>query len=128
MTNDILLIDDDVDELEVFNQALHSIDKTIKCTHAKDLGEALEFLHDTTPGYIFIDFNMPKTNGLECLAEIKKLKNLEKSKIVLYSNYLDDEMISKAMELGAFRCVKKPNMINLLARRLKEILKPDQVL
>jgi DNA-binding NtrC family response regulator len=128
MTNDILLIDDDADELEVFNQALHSIDKTIKCTHVKDLGEALEFLHDSSPGYIFIDFNMPKTNGLKCLAEIKRLKNVEKSKIVLYSNYIDDEMSSKAMELGAYRCVKKPNMINLLARRLKEILKPDQVL
>jgi DNA-binding NtrC family response regulator len=128
MTSDILLIDDDADELEVFNQALHSIDKSIKCTHAKDLGEALEFLHDSSPGYIFIDFNMPKTNGLKCLAEIKKLKNLEKSKIVLYSNYIDDEMSNRAIELGAFKCVKKPNMINLLARRLKEILKTDQVL
>jgi DNA-binding NtrC family response regulator len=128
MTNDILLIDDDADELEVFSQALHSIDKSIKCTHVKDLGEALEFLHDSSPGYIFIDFNMPKTNGLKCLAEIKRLKNVEKSKIILYSNYIDDEMSSKAVELGAYRCVKKPNMINLLARRLKEILKPDQVL
>jgi DNA-binding NtrC family response regulator len=128
MTSDILLIDDDADELEVFSQALHSIDKTIKCTHAKDLGEALEFLHDSSPGYIFIDFNMPKTNGLKCLAEIKKLKNLEKSKIVLYSNYIDDEMSHRAIEMGAFKCVKKPNMINLLARRLKEILKTDQVL
>ena len=128
MTNDILLIDDDADELEVFNQALHSIDKAIKCTHAMDLGEALEILNNSSPGYIFIDFNMPKTNGLKCLAEIKRLKNVEKSKIILYSNYIDDEMSSKAMELGAFRCVKKPNMINLLARRLKEILKTDQVL
>ena len=128
MTSDILLIDDDADELEVFSQALHSIDKTIKCTHAKDLGEALDILHHSSPGYIFIDFNMPKTNGLKYLAEIRRLKNLEKSKIVLYSNYIDDEMSSKALELGAFRCVKKPNLINLLARRLKEILKPDQVL
>ena len=93
-----------------------------------DLGEALEILNNSSPGYIFIDFNMPKTNGLKCLAEIKRLKNVEKSKIILYSNYIDDEMSSKAMEFGAFRCVKKPNMINLLARRLKEILKTDQVL
>ena len=128
MTNDILLIDDDADELEVFNQALHSIDRTIRCMHAKDLEEALEILHDCSPGYVFIDFNMPKTNGLQCLAEIKKLKSLEKSKIVLYSNYIDDAMSSAAMKLGAFKCVKKPNMINLLARRLKEILRADQVL
>lgn len=122
MTTEFLLIDDDEDELEVFSQALHSIDKTIKCTLAKDLNEAIEFLNDNSPAYIFIDFNMPKTNGLECLAEIKKIKKLEKSRVILYSNHIDEEMKDKAMALGAFKCVKKPNMINLLARRLKEIL------
>jgi DNA-binding NtrC family response regulator len=122
MTKQILLIDDDDDELEVFSQALHSIDKTITCTLAKNLDEAIEFLNHSTPAFIFIDFNMPKTNGLECLVEIKKLNKLGKSKAVLYSNHIDDEMTEKAMALGAFKCVKKPNMINLLARRLKEIL------
>lgn len=122
MSNEILLIDDDEDEFEVFNQALHSIDKSIKCTGARDLEEALEFLKYNSPAYIFIDFNMPKTNGLECLVEIKALKKLENSKIILYSNYIDEEMNNKAIELGAFRCVKKPNMTNLLAKRIREIL------
>ena len=122
MNNEILLIDDDEDEFEVFNQALHSIDKAIKCTGARDLEEALKFLKYNSPAYIFIDFNMPKTNGLECLVKIKALKKLEKSKIILYSNYIDEEMNAKAIELGAFRCVKKPNMTNLLAKRIREIL------
>jgi len=122
MTSEILLIDDDEDELEVFSQALHSIDKTIECTWARDLEEALEFLDRNAPGYIFVDYNMPITNGLECLAEIKKIEKLEKSRIILYSNHIDDEMSKKAMALGAYQCLKKPNLINLLARRLKEVL------
>ncbi|HEY2722012.1 MAG TPA: response regulator [Chitinophagaceae bacterium] len=122
MTKEILLIDDDDDEFEVFDEALHSIDKAIHCTRAKDMEDALEFLGSSSPAYIFIDFNMPKKNGLECLSEIKKIKKLENTKVVLYSNHVDDQMTQKALALGAFRCLKKPNMINLLARRLKEIL------
>ena len=120
------MIDDDGDELEVFSQALHSIDKTIRCSQARDLGEALEFLNNNSPAYIFIDFNMPRSNGLQCLAEIKKLRKLENTRIIIYSNHIDDGMTDEAMRLGAYKCVKKPNMINLLARRLKEILVHDQ--
>lgn len=127
MTREILLIDDDGDELELFNQALHSVDKAIQCSHAKDLEEALAFLKHSAPAFIFIDFNMPRANGLECLAEIKKMKGLDKSRVILYSNHIDDELVQKATRLGAYKCVKKPNMINLLVRRLKEIITADQI-
>jgi len=122
MTKEILLIDDDIDELEVFAEALHSVDKNIQCTQAKDLSEALDFLTYSSPAYIFIDYNMPKTNGLECVSEIKKIKKLEHSKIILYSNFINEEMNQRAISLGAYKCVKKPNMINVLIRNLKEIL------
>jgi DNA-binding NtrC family response regulator len=123
MTKEILLIDDDEDELEVFTQALHSIDKTIKCSLAKNLTDALEFLSYCSPAYIFIDFNMPKVNGLECLPEIKKLNKLEKSRIVLYSNHISEEMNETATAMGVYRCVKKPNMTAELVKKIKEILK-----
>src|SRR5258706_2255272 len=123
MTRKILLIDDDNDELEVFTAALHSFDVTIPCTQAKNLDEALDFLSYSSPAYIFIDFNMPKTNGLECLSEIKKFSKLEQSRIILYSNYISEEMNEQAIALGAYYCIKKPSMIHVLAKNLKEILK-----
>jgi DNA-binding NtrC family response regulator len=126
MTKEILLIDDDMDELEVFAEALHSVDKGIRCTQARDLKEALEFLSYSSPAYIFIDYNMPKVNGLECVSEIKKIKKLKDSRIILYSNFVNEEMNEKAISLGAYKCVKKPNMINVLIKNLKEILNTDQ--
>lgn len=122
MTKEILLIDDDTDELEVFTEALRSVDKNILCSQAKDLNEALEFLSYSSPAYIFIDYNMPKANGLEVVSEIRKIDKLEKSKIILYSNYVNEEMNEKAISLGAYKCVKKPNMINVLIKNLREIL------
>ena len=122
MTKEILLIDDDADELEVFSEALRSVDKNIQCSLARDLNEALEFLTYSSPAYIFIDYNMPKINGLEVVSEIKKIEKLANSRIVLYSNYVSEEMNKKAMALGAYKCVKKPNMINVLIKNLKDIL------
>jgi len=122
MTKEILLIDDDEDELEVFTEALRSVDKNIQCSQARDLNEALEFLSYRSPAYIFIDYNMPKVNGFEVVAEIKKIEKLENSKIILYSNYISEEMNEKAIYLGAYKCVKKPSMINVLIKNLREIL------
>jgi len=122
MTKEILLIDDDTDELEVFAEALRSVDKNIQCSQARDLKEALEFLNYSSPAYIFIDYNMPKINGLEVVSEIKKIEKLGNSKIILYSNYISEEMNEKAIYLGAYKCVKKPSMINVLIKNLREIL------
>lgn len=118
---EILLIDDDQDELEVFKEALRSSDKGVRCTLATNLHGALEYLRHTTPHYIFIDFNMPKANGLQCLAELKKLGNLEKTRVILYSNYVSEEMNQQATTLGAYMCIKKPSMIHVLSQKLKEI-------
>ena len=107
MTKEILLIDDDADELEVFTEALRSVDKNIQCSQAKDLNEALEFLSYSSPAYIFIDYNMPKANGLEVVSEIKKIDKLEKSKIILYSNYISEEMNEKAISLGCLQMCEK---------------------
>lgn len=126
MPKEILLIDDDMDELEIFTDALYAVDKTIQCTQTRDLNEAMQYLQNNSPGYIFIDFNMPKYNGVECLSELKKLTNLANSKIILYSNHITDELNRQAMTLGAYRCIKKPSMINILAKRLKEVLHNDQ--
>ena len=125
MPKEILLIDDDENELEIFCDALHVIDKTITCTQTKNLTEAMEYLQHNSPGYIFIDFDMPTGSGVECLSELKKLTKLDKSKFILYSNHIDADISQRSIDLGAYRCIKKPSMIDLLARRLKEVLETD---
>jgi len=122
MTKEILLIDDDIDELDVFADALVSIDKNIKCSQAKTLNEAFDYLEHSTPSFIFIDFNMPVTNGLDCLAELRKLTKLQNTGIIIYSNHISEPMQLKATDLGATGWMKKPNTIFVLAQKLKHIL------
>jgi DNA-binding NtrC family response regulator len=125
MPKEILLIDDDADELEILTDAIHLVDKNITCAQMKNLNDAREYLKHHSPCYVFIDLNMPTVNGVDHLAELKKLGLPGNSRIVLYSNYIDDDIQRRAIDLGAYRVIKKPNMIDLLARKLKEVLQTD---
>jgi two-component system chemotaxis response regulator CheY len=126
MTRTILLIDDDKDELDVLEEALHVVDKTAMCKQCENLDEALDYLLHEVPDYIFIDFNMPRENGLQCLAELKKIRKLDQSRIILYSNHVSDDMNQQALAMGAYTCFKKPNMINVLAKKLKDVFNHHQ--
>jgi DNA-binding NarL/FixJ family response regulator len=65
---------------------------------------------------------MPKINGLECLAELKKSGKIKSTRLILYSNYIDEEMYKKAVALGVHHCIQKPAMIHVLLKILKDIL------
>jgi len=70
------LIDDDIDDQEIFGMALRDLDKSIHCIFANDGIQALEKLSTETsfvPDYIFIDFNMPRMNGIEFLKRVRQL-------------------------------------------------------
>ena len=73
MLKNCLLIDDDQDDQELFLMALERVDSQIKCSVANNGVEGLAALSDHfyTPTHIFLDINMPKMNGIECLQRIR---------------------------------------------------------
>ena len=122
MAKEILLIDDDGDELEVFSDALLRVDKNFKPFQAKNLEEAMAYLEAGLPAFIFIDYNMPRLNGLECLAALRALNKVADARIILYSNHITEAVRQKAIELGAFNCIQKPATINELSEKLIDVL------
>ncbi|MCW3091425.1 MAG: response regulator [Ferruginibacter sp.] len=64
----ILLVDDDPDDQYLFSDAVNQIHPKIYCEIANNGAEALTILDKTPPfDLIFMDLNMPKMNGFECL-------------------------------------------------------------
>jgi CheY-like chemotaxis protein len=104
------LIDDDLDDQEIFNFVLRQIDKTAKCIFANDGIYALEKIktdESFVPNFIFIDINMPRMNGIECLAEIKKIKRLQKVPVYMYSTFAGKAIVEECKKLGATGFIKK---------------------
>ena len=118
----ILLIDDDPDELDIFSDALAEIKKSIVCIQARGASAAMNLLNTLSPDYIFLDINMPEINGLKCLEEIKKVTTLDNVPVILYSNFIDEATVTKALAIGASVCIKKPRKICKLAEILDDML------
>lgn len=119
------LIDDDIDDHDLFAMALQKIDESIEFRSAKDGVEGLKELKENfsfVPEFIFLDINMPRMNGLECLPEIKKLDHLRDVKIIMYSTSSDEDIQRKTRHLGADDFLVKPPKLGTLVNHLNRIL------
>jgi CheY-like chemotaxis protein len=126
----ILVVDDDPDDQEIFSIGLRGIDPHIPYTFANDGAEAIEKLQNDSsfkPDFIFLDINMPRMNGVECLREIKDLKLAPESKIIINSTSLEPKMIAMCAALGADDFMIKPPTIKELRQMLIKVFN-DQVL
>ena len=115
------LIDDDVDDQDIFILALEEIDPSIKCRVANDGIEALQQLNGDghfRPDYIFLDLNMPRMNGKQCLEQIKKVDALLGIPVVIYSTSSDQKELTETRQLGASDYIVKPNTVSALADTL----------
>ena len=78
----ILLADDDMDDRYVFELAIKELSKEILLSSVVDGEKLMAFLIDDSnqlPDILFLDINMPRKNGLDCLVEIKQNEKLKNS-------------------------------------------------
>ena len=123
----IFIADDDEDDRLLFSKALEEINKNIKCEFATDGHHALTTLKKlpVLPDILFLDLNMPKINGLECLRRIKNDINLIKLPIVIFTTSQNPDDIETTYRLGANVYFSKPSNYNVLKAKLEHILKLD---
>jgi CheY-like chemotaxis protein len=105
------LIDDDSEDRALFSEAVSEISSTLKFTVSKSAGDAFEGIQSSKiaiPDLIFLDLNMPKMDGFECLIALKTNRLLSGIPVVIYaaSGLLRD--IALSMELGASNYITKP--------------------
>jgi CheY-like chemotaxis protein len=103
--------------------ALQAYDDSIQCHFADDGVKALEKLRDVDlllPQCIFLDVNMPRMNGIECLGEIRKMSRLRGVPVCMFSTSSDHKIVMQAKALGATDFIVKPPSISELTTRLRQ--------
>jgi CheY-like chemotaxis protein len=125
----ILLVDDDEDDVEMFQEALKVITKPVNLAIAHNGIEALEVLSSSDeklPTLIFMDLNMPLMDGLKCLEAIRANEKFSSIPVLMHTTSISDRMKDKCIALGA-DCHIKPNsfkdLVDFVAQRL-EISRP----
>lgn len=119
----VLHVDDDPDDSALFCEAVKEAAPCYKCLVADSAASAFEILSDRLmiPDYIFLDMNMPKMNGLECLRLIKNNHTLKHIKVIMYSTATDPLHMKEFKKLGA-GFLAKPDRFETLVKSLSEIL------
>ncbi len=119
----ILLADDDESDRLLFVEAMEALE--IKhLVHTVNNGmQLLEYLKEENailPHLIFLDLNMPRKNGLECLQEIRSDERFKDIFIAVYSTSAADKDVEETFRSGANIYIKKPNNFTLLKQLLRK--------
>ena len=108
-----MLVDDDEDDIEIFKNAIQSVDQTIDCYIARDGEEAMNLLEQVKnlPHIIFLDINMPRVNGLQCLHQIKSDPKLVHIPVYIYTTTTRQDS-GQMLKMGAESVIVKPSSFN----------------
>lgn len=106
----VLLAEDDEEDVLLFNTVLSELNQRIIVTVAADGILLMALLKQATPlpEMIFLDLNMPRKNGFECLREIKGNEKWNSIKIVILSTSSQPQQIENAYKGGADLYLAKP--------------------
>lgn len=121
----IYIVDDDVEDQEIFCQAVGDVDPQINCQIFSSCDEMFKVLAKSLrnlPDIIFLDLNMPKINGKECLSLLKKDSRFENIPIYVYSTTSFAREKEQTLKLGAAGFIVKPNSLSVLKKHLDDIL------
>ena len=119
----ILLAEDDPDDSLLFSLAADVIEKECQVSLAEDGEMLLRFLEkNNKPAIIFMDLNMPKRNGRECLNMIRAKHDFDHIPVVIYSTSKNPVEMKFCFENGANYYIIKPNTFEGIIKVLKKVM------
>lgn len=121
----IILADDDEDDRLFFVDAFEELKINTKVKTLNDGVELINYLSQDDvqlPNVLFLDLNMPRKNGLECLEEIKANPKFDDIAIAIYSTSASEEDIENTFVQGANIYIKKPDDFGTLKKILSEVV------
>ena len=122
----IWLADDDPDDRELFEDVLREVLPLCQLSTFHDGDELMKAL---TPSYkpeiLFLDINMPKKNGLDCLVEIRAQRHFSRLPIVIFNSARESRFMDSSYGYGANLYFAKPSSFNEHISDLSRLLKMD---
>jgi CheY-like chemotaxis protein len=121
----ILLADDDPDDRLLFKEAIDELRVKTIVTTVNDGVQLMEFISKADsqlPNLVFLDLNMPRKGGIECLEEIRCNSSLKDLTIAIYSTSASEEDIEATFVKGANIYIKKPNDFIALKKVLSDVI------
>ncbi len=120
----VLLAEDDEDDIDFFELALISVHPRTNLTTVIDGEQFFRFINTDEAeniDMIFLDINMPRKNGLECLIELRCNKKLDHIPVIMLSTSTNERDVDASFLLGANLYISKSYLLSELSI-IKKIL------
>lgn len=115
----ILLADDDEADRLLFTDAFAELEKKTIVHTVNDGDELMEWLNknpDHLPHILFLDLNMPRKTGLQCLQEIRSTEKLKELLVAIYTTSDNEKDMEDTFLHGANIYIVKPPDFNTLKK------------
>jgi CheY-like chemotaxis protein len=124
MVKILFLVDDDEDDRSIFSEAMSMCQPHIELCFACDGVEALKILESgqVNPDIIFLDYNMPRMNGLECLKRLKANEDLKSIPTVMYTTSGNRDHEKTVLSFGADYYMRKSFGFEQLCTELDRLI------
>ena len=127
----VLLADDDTDDCIFFKEALEELQLSLHLTTMHDGEQLMNYLSENLehlPDVLFLDLNMPRKNGFECLSEIKENEKLKDFPVIMFSTAYprglkyEKDMINTLFKIGAHYFIRKSENLEQLKHAIHHAL------
>ena len=105
MARTILIVEDDMALANLYKVELESKGHTV--IHVAEGIQAIDSIRQNTPDLVLLDIMLPGKNGLEILQDVRAAEDLKETKVIMLTNFGNEENVSTALELGALDYVMK---------------------
>lgn len=122
----VLIGEDDIDDEEILEEVVESIDASIHIQFMNNGQKMIEFLEEIKdeelPCLIILDYNMPGLNGAEILKRLHTNERLRQVPKIIWSTSNAATYQKICMESGASDYLVKPNKIKDLEHMIRHML------
>ena len=121
----IMLADDDEDDRLFFKEAFEEVKVEHQISIFNDGVQLMNYLlleENPKHDIIFLDLNMPRKSGVECLKEIRANEKLKEITVAIYSTSSSEQDIEDTFVSGANVYIRKPNDFSMLKKVLSDVV------
>jgi DNA-binding response OmpR family regulator len=120
---DLLIVDDEKSIRGLLEVYFKRMIPGIRIQSAEDGQEGYRLALEFRPRVIWTCIRMPRFNGLQLMKLIKKSRDIQDAKIIVFSAYGSKEVRDQAFEFGADEFFDKPGNLDDMLARVTDFLK-----
>ncbi|WP_182199492.1 sporulation transcription factor Spo0A [Paraliobacillus salinarum] len=117
----VCLVDDNQELVELMEDYFSSQSDIEVIGRAYNGKDGLNLIQDKEPDIVVLDIIMPHIDGLAVLGKLKELNLSKKPNVIMLTAFGQEEVMKKAVNLGASYFILKPFDLDSLAEQIRQV-------